>query len=117
MASTEKKLFKDEELAGRYSNIFGQYLEKEYISKKDNLKKDKTMWYLSHFPVIYNGKVRGAFDAASKTNVLCLDDVIHQSSKFQRDLCAVLRRFRIYLVALVCDVAEMYLRIGLAPQN
>ena len=110
MASTEKKLFKDEELAGRYSNIFGQYLEKEYISKKDNLKKDKTIWYLSHFPVIYNGKVRGAFDAASKTNVLCLDDVIHQSSKFQ-NLCAVLRRFRIYLVALVCDVAEMYLRI------
>ena len=52
LASTEKKLFKDEELAGRYSNIFGQYLEKEYISKNDNLKKDKAMWYLSHFPVI-----------------------------------------------------------------
>ena len=52
LASTEKKLFKDEELAGRYSNIFGQYLEKEYISKNDNLKKDKAMRYLSHFPVI-----------------------------------------------------------------
>lgn len=52
LASTEKKLFKDEKLAGRYSNIFGQYLEKEYISKNDNLKKDKAMWYLSHFPVI-----------------------------------------------------------------
>ena len=56
LASTEKKLSKDEELAGRYSNIFGQYLEKEYISKNDNLKKDKAMWYLSHFPEIYNGK-------------------------------------------------------------
>ena len=36
---------------------------------------------------------------------------------FQKDLCAISTRFRKYPVALVCDVAKIYLQIGLDPQN
>ena len=79
------------------------------------------MWYLSHSPEIHKTKstikVRVVFYAASKTNGICLNDAIHQGPKFQGDLYAVLTKFRIYLVALVCDIAEVSLRIGLAPQN
>ena len=121
LASTERKLFRDETLSTTYSNIFGQYLEKGYIRKVNNVEGDPTMWYLPHFPVVREDKattkVRIVFDAAAKTNGICLNDTIYQGPKLQRDLCTVLTRFRKYPVALVCDVAEMYLRIGLAPQD
>ena len=34
-----------------------------------------------------------------------------------RDLNDVLLRFRRYPVALICDIAEMYLRIEVAPKD
>lgn len=52
-----------------------------------------------------------------KTNEISLSDAIYQGPKLQKDLRAVLTRFRKYPVVLVCDVAEMYLRIGLNPQD
>ena len=46
-----------------------------------------------------------------------MNDVIHQGPKLQRDLFDVLLRFRWFPVALVCDIAEMYLRIGIAAED
>ena len=43
--------------------------------------------------------------------------MIHQGPKLQRDLFDVLLRFRRFPVALVCDIAEMYLRIGITPED
>ena len=48
---------------------------------------------------------------------MSLNTAIHQGSKLQRDLRAVLARFRKYPVAMVWDVAETYLRIWMAPQD
>ena len=64
-----------------------------------------------------NSKVRTVFDAAAKTNGICVNDATHWDPKLKRDLYVVLTRFRKYPVAFLCDVAEMYLRIGLAPQD
>ena len=44
-----------------------------------------------------------------RSNVM---DDIHQGPKLQQDLFNVLLRFRRFSVALVCDIAEMYLRIS-----
>ena len=46
-----------------------------------------------------------------------MNDVIQPGPKLQQDLVDVLLRFRRYPVALVCDIAEMYLRIGVHPQD
>ena len=46
-----------------------------------------------------------------------MNDAIYQGLKLQKDLCAVLTRFRKYRVALVCYVAEMYLQIGWDPHD
>ena len=42
---------------------------------------------------------------------MSLNAAIHQGPKLQRDLRAVLARFRKYPVVMVWDVAETYLRI------
>ena len=43
--------------------------------------------------------------------------MICQGPKLQHDLFHVLLRFRKHPVALVCDIAEMYLRIEIAPED
>jgi hypothetical protein len=76
-------------------------------------------WYLPHFPVVRpdkdTTKVRIVFDASAKHNNLSWNDVIHQGPKLQNDLFDVLLRFRKYPVAIVCDIAEMYLQVSINP--
>ena len=78
-------------------------------------------WYLPHFPVVREGrsttKLQIVFDASAKYNGTALNDVIYQSPKLQNDLFNVLLRFRRYPVALICDIAEMYLRVKFMPEG
>ena len=53
----------------------------------------------------------------AKYEGVSLNDVVHQGPKLQRDLFDVLMRFRRFPIALVCDIAEMYLRIGIAHED
>jgi len=82
---------------------------------------DKNAWYLPHFPIIKpdkeTTKVRIVFDAAAKSEGKCLNDYILPGPKLQQDLVKVLVRFRRESVALVCDIAQMYLRISLNPED
>ena len=57
------------------------------------------------------------FDGAVRCDGKPLNDVIQPGPKLQQDLVDVLLRFRRYPVALVCDIAEIYLRIGVHPQD
>ena len=57
------------------------------------------------------------FDASAKHKGISLNDVIHQGPKLQRDLFDVLLRFRRFPIAVVCDIAEMYLRIGITAED
>ena len=78
-------------------------------------------WYLPHFAIVRpektTTKTRVVFDASAKFNGLSLNDVIFQGPKLQRDIFDVLIRFRHFPVALVCDIAEMYLGIGISPSS
>ena len=53
------------------------------------------------------------FDGAAKFKWRSLNDAIYQGPKLQQDLVKVLTRFRRFPVEIVCDIAEMYLRIGI----
>ena len=57
------------------------------------------------------------FDASAKFEGVSLNDAIYQGPKLQRELTDVLLRFRRNPVALMCDIAEMYLRIEVAPKD
>ena len=61
--------------------------------------------------------MRIVFDASARYEDQSLNDVIFQGRKLQRDLFDVLLRFSRQPVAVVCDIAEMYLRIGIAHED
>ena len=121
LISTEKRLLKDPKLAESYSEVISKYPQRGYISKVTPSKTEEKAWYLPHFAVARPEKTtkknRVVLDASAKFNGLSLNDVICQGPKLQRDIFDILIRFRRFPVALVCDIAEMYLRIGISPSN
>lgn len=122
LENTEKRLIKDTNVGNDYVQIIDKYVEKGYIRKVTVEEESKSgKWYLPHFPVIRpdkeTSKTRIVFDASAKYENISLNSVIHQGPKLQKDLFDVLLRFRKNPVALVCDIAEMYLRINIAPQD
>ena len=121
LENTEKKLVRSPAIATAYCAIINQYINKGFIKKVGDQNKDKSKWFLAHFPVITpdkeTTKTRIVFNASAKCNGVSLNDVINQGPKLQQDLFDVLLRFRRYPVAVVCDIAEMYLRIGISPED
>ena len=118
LKSTERRLLKNEDIGKAYNDVIAGHLKKGYISKVQEKRNEKS-WYLPHFAIVRPGrettKTRIVFDASAKCNGVSLNDAICQGPKLQRDLVDVLLRFRRFPVALVCDIAEMYLRIGISP--
>ena len=84
-------------------------------------EKDEKAWYLPHFAIVRpektTTKTHVVFNASAKCNGVSLNDVIYQGPKLQCDVFDVLLHFRRLPVALVCDIAEMYLRIGMEPSS
>ena len=121
LRNLEKRLVKNTEVAKNYQEVIDNHLKKGYIRQVGESEELKTKWYLPHFAVVRTDrpstKTRIVFDASAKYCGVSLNDVIHQGPKLQQELFNVLIRFRRYPVALVCDIAEMYLRIGLYPED
>ena len=121
LENTEKRLKRSSDIAGAYNQCIEQYVEKGYIRKIPEHEKCKSKWYLPHFPVIRldkeTTKTRIVFGASAKYEGVSLNDIVHQGPKLQRNLFDVLMRFRRFPIALVCDIAEIYLRIGIAHED
>ena len=121
LENTEKKLQRSHTLATAYQDIIESYIQKGYVRKVPEHDESNSKWYLPHFPVLRpdkdTTKTRIVFDASAKCHGISLNDTIHQGPKLQKDLFDVLLRFRRFPVALVCDIAEMYLRIGISQED
>ena len=121
MQNTEKKLSKEPKLKDAYNEVINDYLAKNFVRKVPLLKGDTGVRYLPHFPVIKpdkaTTKVRVVFDASASHQGISLNDTIHQGPKLQSDLFSVLLRFRRNPVAIVCDIAQMYLQIKLQEED
>ena len=121
LQNLEKRLENMPEVAQAYKENIKKYIEKGYIRQVADLEKLKTTWYLPHFAVVRadkpSTKTRIVFDASAKYCGISLNDAIYQGPKLQQELFNVLIRFRRFPVALVSDIAEMYLRIELYPQD
>ena len=113
LQNTEKRLQKSPVIARAYSDIIDQYIAKGYVRKVQKSEQSTSKWYLPHFPVLRpdrdTTKTRIFFDASAKYEGISLNDRIHQGPKLQRDLFDVLLQFIPFPVAVVCDIAEMYL--------
>ncbi|XP_067040969.1 uncharacterized protein [Acropora muricata] len=121
LEGTEHRLLKSPEIARTYIDCIEQYTLKGYIRKVPKEDRPTARWFLPHFPIVRpdrtTTKTRIVFDASARYQGVSLNDVICQGPKLQRDLFHVLLRFRKNPVALVCDIAEMYLRIEIAPKD
>ncbi|XP_053400438.1 uncharacterized protein LOC128557265 [Mercenaria mercenaria] len=115
LENTEKRLKKNVNIYETYRNTIERYVDLGYVSKVE--KNDGKRWYLLHFPVLRpekaTTKVRIVFDASARCNGLSLNDVVSPGPKFQRDLFDVLLRFRQKPIAIMCDIQEMYLQVGI----
>ena len=125
LQNLERRLIKDPDVAKAYSEIIQKHLKKGYVRKIEShelcMKQPTAKWYLPHFAVVRNDRVttktRVVFDASAKCNGVSLNDMIHQGPKLQNKLFDVLFRFQRYPITVVCDIAEMYLRIELSPED
>ena len=121
LVKTEKLLKRSPDVAHAYNKCIEQYVEKGYVSKVPEYEQIKSQWYLPHFPVLRpekdTTKVRIVFDASAKYDGISMNDMIHQGPKLQRDLFDALLRFRRRPVAVVCDITEMYLQIGISAED
>ena len=121
LQNLERTLSKSPEVAKAYQDTICGYLKKGYIREIKETETSNPRWYLPHFAIIRPGRVttktRIVFDASARFDGISLNDVIHQGPKLQQDLFDVLLRFRKLPVALICDIAEMYLQIRLYPSD
>ena len=110
------------DVAKSYADTISKYLQKGYIRKvfPEEAEPDRT-WYLPHFVIVKadrtTTKTRIVFDASASCNGVSLNDRIHTRPKLQLSLLDVLLRFRHHPIALVCDIAEMYLQIQVKEED
>ncbi|XP_074612232.1 uncharacterized protein LOC141866597 [Acropora palmata] len=121
LEGTEHRLLKSLEIARSYTDCIQQYTLKGYIRKVPREDPPAAKWFLPHFPIVRpdrtTTKMRIVFDTSARYQGVSLNNVICQGPKLQRDLFHVLLHFRKHAVALVCDIAEMYPRIEIAPED
>ncbi|XP_065188299.1 uncharacterized protein LOC135819075 [Sycon ciliatum] len=121
LRSTERRLRKEPDVAKEYQRVLQRHLECGYVSEVENIDGRPEGWILPHHPITRpdatTTKVRVVFDASATAGELCLNDCLHAGPKLQRSLQQILLRFRRKAVALVADVAEMYLQIELRPED
>ena len=122
LENLERSLQHRPEVARKYNEVLSSHLKKGYIRKltpEESIVRPK--WFLPHFPVIREDKattkVRSEFDSAAKFKGRSLNDMMHAGPKLQNDLVDILICFRSEPVALVGDICEMFLQVGLAEKD
>ena len=124
LENLERSLQHRPEIARKYNEVLSSYLKKGYISKSRRTPEESMVrpkWFLPRFPVIRKDKattkVRSVFDSTAKFKGHSLNDMMHAGPKLQNDLLDILIRFRSEPVALVGDICEMFLQVGLAEKD
>ncbi|CAL8137644.1 unnamed protein product [Orchesella dallaii] len=117
LLTAEKKMRKDANFKKLYLDKFEEYRHKDYIRKltEDEVKvNDGNVWYIPHFGVtsIHKpGKLRLVFDAAAKSNGVCLNDKLMKGPDLIRPLTSVLWNFRRHRIAITGDISDMFHRV------
>ena len=123
LSCLEQKLNKNAELKKAYEDKIAEYLEKGYARKltvKELKETKKNQWYLPHFPV-FNvnkpGKMRFVMDAAAKVGKQSLNSFLVRGPDLYTSLVSILFNFRLFNVAVVGDIAEMFHQIIICEED
>lgn len=116
LVSLEKKLEKNHQLKSQYVEKIEDYLKKGYAVKlsADELKvENPRTWYIPHFPVqtLYKPKPRLVFDAAAKVREKSLNSFLLSGPDVYVQLVHVLLNQRLFEIAVIGDIAEMFHQI------
>ncbi|KAL0860777.1 hypothetical protein ABMA27_009321 [Loxostege sticticalis] len=121
LLAIENKMDKSVEFKERYTAQMNNMLEKGYAEESQgNELESPKLWYLPHFAVINvnkPGKLRLVFDAAAKSNGVCLNDALLEGPDMLRDLAGILFRFRERAVAVTADIREMFLQVKIVEED
>jgi hypothetical protein len=123
LKSLSKRLSKDLELKGRYSEVLNGYITKGHARKlteeEVNSRSSKT-WYLPHHCVLNPrkpNKVRVVFDAAAELNGVSLNKSLITGPDLLNSIFGVIQRFRMKPIAVVADVVEMFHQVRVPEED
>jgi len=122
--SLEKSLSQKPAVSEEYHRVMAAHEEKGYIRPvtESQVQEDgENQWYLPHFPVIKadrtTTKVRVVYDAAAEWDGTSINQQMYSGPALQNNIVDVLLRFSAEPVALVGDISEMFLQVGLAEED
>ena len=117
----ERRISKNNDLFESCKQVIRSYVQKGYIYEIAYDKRFERAFYIPYFPIVKKDrattKCRLVFDCAAKYLGSSLNDQIVTGPKLQNDIIDVMLRFRRYRYAVIGDISEMYLQIGLTPED
>ena len=84
---------------------------------EDEIERSNYVWYLPHHGVVHArkpGKLRVVFDSSARFKGVALNDLLLKGPDFNNSLIGFLLRFRKDVVALSCDIKQMFYNFHVA---
>ena len=114
----EKRFRKNPEFKLSYCSEIEKMINSGYIS----LTEGEDGYFIPHHGVFKQDSsstpLRIVYDGSAKSSSgYSLNDILHVGPKLHTDSFSILLRFRLFQVAMISDVRQMYLRILVTPEH
>lgn len=107
-----------------YDKVFKDYENNGIIEKVPNneiAKVDGTVHYLPHRPVLREDKsttkIRAVFDASCSRNGVSLNQCLYAGPNLLANIFEILIRFRINEIAILADIKQAFLNVGIHKEH
>ncbi|XP_076301440.1 uncharacterized protein LOC143219321 [Lasioglossum baleicum] len=117
----EQRLLKQPILESEYHNFLSEYLFMGHMERiAEEQASNSSAIYIPHHPVVRPSssttKLRVVFNASAKTKSgKSLNDYLMVGPKLQRDLAAIILRWRLFRYVYTADIAKMFRQILINP--
>ncbi|XP_076299895.1 uncharacterized protein LOC143218550 [Lasioglossum baleicum] len=120
-STLEQRLLKQPILESEYHNFLSEYLSMGHMERiAEEQASNSSAIYIPHHPVVRPSssttKLRVVFNASAKTKSgKSLNDYLMVGPKLQRDLAAIILRWRLFRYVCTADIAKMFRQILINP--
>ena len=122
--SLERSLARRPAVNAEYQRVMANHISKGYVrlvTPEEVAQDGDRQWYLPHFPVVRQDKtttkVRIVFDAAAQSEGKSINNEMYTGPALQNSLVEILLRFSMEPIAIVGDIAEMFLQVKLTDAD
>ncbi|XP_043257967.1 uncharacterized protein LOC122400510 [Colletes gigas] len=122
-AKLEQRLLKQPDLESQYHDFLSEYLSMGHMEQiEEQASNISSIYYIPHHPVVRPSssttKLRVVFNASAKANSgQSLNDYLLIGPKLQRDLAAIILRWRLFRYVYTADIAKMFRQILINPAD